>query len=81
MQITVHFYSYFKELAGCANVTEDVPAGATLDLLLQQIHARFPKLAAMRNSTLVAVGLDYQNRQYKLKEGDEVSLFPPVQGG
>lgn len=81
MRITVHFYSYFKELAGCAQTTEDVSGGATLELLLQQIHARFPNLAAMRNSTLVAVGLDYQDRQYQLKEGDEVSLFPPVQGG
>lgn len=81
MQITVHFYSYFKELAGCAQMAADVPAGATLDLLLQQVHTRFPKLAAMRNSTLVAVGLDYQDRRYQLKEGDEVSLFPPVQGG
>ena len=30
---------------------------------------------------LVAVGVDYQKPDYLLKEGDEVSLFPPVQGG
>jgi molybdopterin converting factor small subunit len=35
----------------------------------------------MRNSTLIAVGVDYQEKSYVLKEGDEVSLFPPVQGG
>jgi len=27
------------------------------------------------------VGVDYQDRAYVLKEADEVSLFPPVQGG
>ncbi|HZQ47864.1 MAG TPA: MoaD/ThiS family protein, partial [Verrucomicrobiae bacterium] len=26
-------------------------------------------------------GVEYQPRDYVLKPGDEVSLFPPVQGG
>jgi molybdopterin converting factor small subunit len=30
---------------------------------------------------LVAVGVDYQAGDYVLAPGDEVSLFPPVQGG
>jgi molybdopterin converting factor small subunit len=49
--------------------------------LQQKLFVRFPKLAAMENSTLVAVGVDYQPKTYMLKSGDEVSLFPPVQGG
>ncbi|MGI8966275.1 MAG: MoaD/ThiS family protein [Limisphaerales bacterium] len=35
----------------------------------------------MKKSLLVAVGLDYQTWDYVLREGDEVSFFPPVQGG
>ena len=35
----------------------------------------------MQNSTLLAVGVEYQTRDYVLQPGDEVSLFPPVQGG
>ena len=81
MQISVHFYSYFKELTGCVDTVEIVQAGATIGHLLQQLHMRFPKLAAMQHSTLIAVGVDYQDRNYRLKEGDVVSLFPPVQGG
>jgi molybdopterin converting factor small subunit len=81
MQITVCFYSYFKDLAGCARTTETLPEGSTVEHLLAQLAARFPKLAAARKSTLVAVGVEYQDRGYSLKEGEEVSLFPPVQGG
>lgn len=81
MQIRVQFYSYFKELTGCAEVVEALPRGATLGALHNQIIARFPKLDAMKRSTLLAVGVDYQPRDYILKDGDEVSLFPPVQGG
>jgi len=81
VEITVHFYSYFKDLTGCAWTSETVSSGSTLDVLLKQLIVRFPKLGAMQNSTLIAVGLDYQGRSYVLQEGDEVSLFPPVQGG
>jgi molybdopterin converting factor small subunit len=81
MKVTVTFYSYFKDLTGCGQAEESVPEGGTLDDLFQRLAARFPKLAAMEKSTLMAVDVDYQPRSYVLKDGDEVSLFPPVQGG
>ena len=81
IKVHVHFYSYFKELTGCAQTTEEVAPGSTIADLLQRLIARFPKLGAMQNSTLIAVGVDYQPKTYVLKEGDAVSLFPPVQGG
>jgi molybdopterin converting factor small subunit len=81
MRVTVSFYSYFKELTGCGQVTEEVAEGSTLGDLWERVCARFPKLGAMRKSVLMAVGVDYQDRSYVLRSGDEVSLFPPVQGG
>ncbi len=81
MKVVVHFYSYFADLTGCTEAHEELPAGTTIDGLLRNLHARFPKLVAMKNSTLIAVGVEYQGRDYVLKDGDEVSLFPPVQGG
>ena len=81
MRVTVCFYSYFKDLAGCARTTEELADGSTLDDLFRALVTRFPKLGAMQKATLMAVGVDYKNRAYVLKEGEEVSLFPPVQGG
>jgi len=81
MQVFVHFYSYFKDLAGCAETVQNVADGSTINDLLRELIARFPKLAGMQNSTLVAIGVEYQHRACVLKPGDEVSLFPPVQGG
>jgi molybdopterin converting factor small subunit len=79
--VTIHFYSYFKELTGCAQTMVSLAEPSTLQDLLKSVSTRFPKFAAMQNSTLIAVGVEYQGRDYVLKPGDEVSLFPPVQGG
>jgi len=81
MRVTVCFYSWFKDLTGCARLEETLPAGTTVGELLGKLSVRFPKLAALQRSTLIAVGLDYQDGGCVLKEGDEVSFFPPVQGG
>ena len=81
MTINVSFYSYFKELTGTASTLEAMPEGSTIDDLYQALIRRFPKLAGLQKSTLIAVGVEYQDRRHTLKEGDDVSLFPPVQGG
>ena len=81
MKVGVSFYSYFKDLTGCSGTEEMMPDGGTVADLLKCLHERFPKLVQMNRSTLVAVGVEYQGRDHVLEDGDQVSLFPPVQGG
>lgn len=81
MKVHVRFYSYCKDLTGTAALEVDVPRGSSLEWLQEQLWARFPKLGVMRKSMLVAVDVEYREGNYRLQEGDEVSLFPPVQGG
>jgi molybdopterin converting factor small subunit len=81
MQVAVHFYSYFKELTGCPSASVEVPAAASIEQLLQILFSRYPKIEPMKKSMLVAVGVEYQPKEYVLKPDEEVSLFPPVQGG
>jgi sulfur-carrier protein len=81
MKVEVMFWSYFRDLAGCAQATLEVPEGSRLGEFLPLVYERFPSLKKMERSTLVAVGVEYQTTDYLLKPGDQVSLFPPVQGG
>lgn len=81
MCLKIHFYSYFKDLTSCADSVVELPEGSTIADLQERLITKFPKLDAMKKSTLIAVGVDYQTTDYVLKEGDELSLFPPVQGG
>jgi molybdopterin converting factor small subunit len=81
MKIRVRFHSYFRDLAGTGECLEEVAQGGSVSDLLDRLVRRFPKLAQARNCGLTAVGLDYATRDQPLRDGDEVSLFPPVQGG
>lgn len=81
IEVAVSFYSFFKDMAGCAGCSEVMPVGSKLADLVGLLSQRFPRLQPMRKSMLLAVGVEYQDGSYVLKNGDEVSLFPPVQGG
>ena len=81
MKIKVNFFSYCRELTGTAETHLELPEGTALGVAHDQLALLFPKLDAMKKSTLLAVGVEYQLRDHVLKDGDEVSLFPPVQGG
>jgi molybdopterin converting factor small subunit len=81
VQIRVHFFSRGRELAGCAEAVESMPPGSCVKDLLEQLFRRFPNLGELRKSVRVAVGVDYQGGGHVLKDGDEVSILPPIQGG
>lgn len=81
MNVTIQFFSYFKELTGIDRLEHVVADGTTLGQLHEDLCREHPALRDMSRSTLLAVGLDYQARDHVLQEGDVISLFPPVQGG
>jgi len=81
MKLTIRFWSYFADIAGCKQTVFETEAGTTLGQLHDLVCKKFPKLADARNSTLKAVGVDYQDDDFVLRNGDDISFFPPVQGG
>ncbi len=81
MQIKVHFWSYYRDLSGTVDCSIEVPEGASVETAMTEIFRLHPKLAPLRKSTLVALGVDYAAPESRLREGDQLSFFPPVQGG
>lgn len=65
----------------CSETVVALKPNSTVADLKAAVFEQFPKLSAVDRSMLVAVGVDYQPSDYILREGDDVSLFPPVQGG
>ena len=81
MTVRVQFFSHLRDLAGAAECDANVPEGASVSGLLEVLYARYPKLREWDNSILVGAGVEFVERDYPLKDGDEIAVMPPVQGG
>jgi MoaD family protein len=81
MKIHVQFYAQLRDLIGMRELEVDVSDGATVRELLDQIYARQPALCSHDNSILIGSGVEFVDRNHKLKPGEEIAIMPPVQGG
>ena len=81
MKVEVQFFSRLRDLAGGSKLDLDLPEGHTLADLLARLYTDHPGLRPWDAHLLLAVGLDYAARSQVLRDGDVVSVMPPVQGG
>ena len=81
MKVRVQFFAQLRDLVGVQAVDVDLAEDASVSDLLQNIYAKFPALRAHDKSILIGAGVEFVDRNYKLKPGEEVSIMPPVQGG
>jgi molybdopterin synthase catalytic subunit len=81
VKVTVQLFSFLRQLTGENELPLDLPDGATVADALTQLYARFPRLREADKTTLIAIGVDFATRATKLRDGDVLSLMPPLQGG
>ena len=81
MQLRVQFYSHLRDLASASELQIELPDGAAVTDLLQKIYQEKPALLRADKTILVAAGLEFVDRHYRLENGQEISIMPPVQGG
>ena len=81
MKIHVQFYAQLRDLAGTQEADVDLAKGTAVSDLLEQIYRKVPVLRSHDKSILVGAGVEFVDRNYRLKSGDEISIMPPVQGG
>jgi len=77
----VQFFSRLRDLAGASEIDLEVTEGTSAAELLNTLYAKTPALRDWDKSILIAVGIEFVERNYSLKPGDRVSIMPPVQGG
>ena len=81
MKVRVQFYAQLRDLVGTRQLEIDVAEGSTVGDLLDKIYALHPSLRAHDKSILIGAGVEFADRDYELKAGEEISIMPPVQGG
>ena len=81
MKVRVQFYAQLRELMRIHELELELPQGATVRELLENIYAQRPALRVHDKSILVGAGLEFVDRNYTLNPGEEIAIMPPVQGG
>jgi len=81
MKVKVRFYSRHREIVGKAEGEIEVEEGVTINNLMEKLIERYPELEKIRDSTLYSLNHRYAKGDERLKDGDEMAIFPPVEGG
>lgn len=81
IKVVVKYWSFYQSLTGKSSEEYALPVGATIEDLMGQLVSQWAALEDHRSSMLIAIGNNYCRSSQKLNDMDQVSLFPPVQGG
>jgi MoaE-MoaD fusion protein len=79
IHLRVLCFGVLKDWLGAPAALLELPEGATVAALLEQLRAR-PD-AAVLQGIAVSVNAEYASSAHVLADGDEVGLLPPVSGG
>jgi molybdopterin converting factor small subunit len=80
--LRVLFFSVLQDATGGSREVDwEAAPGLTVEGLLEQLYASWPELRRWDGQIRVAVDLEYVERTYPLRPGQEVAVMPPVQGG
>ena len=84
MTIKLLFFSLLRDAAGGTEETpytiedtDSIPVSG----LLERLYNEYPDLRPWDGKILVAADLEYVKRDFIIRDGQEVAIMPPVQGG
>jgi len=81
MKVKVRFYSAHREIVGKAEEEIKIEESITINDLMEKLIEKYPELEKIRYSTLYSLNHRYAKGDERLKDGDEIAIFPPVEGG
>ncbi len=79
--VTVKLFALCKEKAGTDKIELVFADGADRQTLVNELNIRFPALVDLLLKTAFAINNKYASGNFKLQDGNEVGLIPPVSGG
>jgi len=81
MKVLVRLFARYREAAGRDSLDLELPDGGTVERAWEAVAHQLPALQPYRPFTLFALRNDYVDADHPLGDGDELCLFPPVNGG
>ena len=81
LKVTVRLFAGHRERAGRSVVELELPDGATVGSLAEEVVRRYPAVALNSATLVTAVNHEFRQHNHVLNDGDEAALIPPVSGG
>ena len=81
MHIRLRYFASLRERLGRSEETLEVPAGATVATVWNQLKDKHPELVVLERSVAFAVAQEYVDKTHPLQDNDELAFIPPVSGG
>ena len=81
MKVQVRLFAVAKQLAGQELVNLELPEGATIAQVREQLAADLPALAPVLSHVLFAIGTNYAQDSQVVTPADAIACIPPVSGG
>ncbi len=81
MTIRVKLFAAARERAGHDTLVLELPPGATLQHLRENITKTRPELATIISHSAWAIDTAYATNETPITEHSEIALIPPVSGG
>ena len=81
MRVNLLYFASFRDAAGRAEETRELPDGTRVGQLWDSVSREIPRLGAFPSMPPAAVNQEYVAGDTVLRDGDEVAFLPPVAGG
>src|ERR1044071_6432980 len=75
MKLRVQFYAHLRDVVGVRELNIEFAEGATVGDLLEEIYAQQPALLPHDKSILIGAGVEFADRNYELKPGEEIAIM------
>lgn len=81
VRVKVLFFGMLRDITGRSEDHLEVRDGALLGSVFDEYAQRFPRLADVASSIVLACNHQFCERSVAVHEGDEIAFLPPVSGG
>ena len=75
------YFGQLRDVVGMSEAAFEVPQGCTSQDLFTLLATKYPRLAELRGSIVLARNAAFLREPEVLEDGDEIGFLPPVSGG
>ena len=81
MKITVKMFGRYKSIMGANTIEITITGGNTIWHVIDSLVKKYPRLEKEKKFILVSHNQRYATLETIIKDGDEITLSPPIVGG